>query len=131
MKQERSAPARSIRFFITGVLVNASLYVVLWALLRFGLDYRIAATLVYLLGMTWGYLQNRLWSWRSNAPVIRSASLYVAVYGFMYVLHMFIVTMFVELASLPPLVAVLASSALLVVPLFILLDKVIFKRREI
>ena len=85
-------------------------------------------TVTYVLGMLWGYLQNRLWSWRSKAPVVQSVARYLAVYGGVYLAHMGIVSLLVERAGLWPLGAAAVSAAVLVIPLFLSLNQFVFPR---
>lgn len=118
----------AFRFLLTGLLINGTLFVVLAVLIRLGVGYRVAVTVTYLLGMAWGYLQNRLWSWQSDAPVVRSVARYLAVYGGVYLAHMAIVSLLVEGAGLGPLVAAAISAMILVVPLFALLDRTVFPK---
>ncbi|MBC2836289.1 GtrA family protein [Paragemmobacter straminiformis] len=117
-----------LRFVLTGLLVNGTLFLVLALLLRWRVDYRLAVTVTYLLGMAWGYLQNRLWSWRSKAPVVQSVSRYLVVYGGVYLAHMGIVALLVERAGLGPLGAAAVSAVIVIGPLFALLDRAVFPK---
>lgn len=123
------ASGRGWRFVATGAIVNGVLFGVLWLLLRAGTGYGIAITVVYVLGMAWGYLQNRIWSWQSNAPVGRSLAGYLAVYAGVYVAHMGFVTVLVEWGGLAPLMAVLVSVAVLIGPIFLALDRLVFRAK--
>jgi putative flippase GtrA len=115
------------RFLITGLMINAALFGLMEILLRSGSDYRIAVTVIYLLGMIWSYLQNRLWSWQSRAPIAQSVLRFVGVYAGIFVAHMSLVVVLVEGAGVPPLWAVLISVIILVTPIFILFDRFVFK----
>lgn len=115
------------RFVLTGIMVNATLFAVLWALLHLGVPYKLAITAVFIAGMVWGYLQNRLWSWRSTRPVGRSAVQYAGVYGGIYLLHLSAVSLLVDVVGWPPLLAAIASVAVLVAPLFHVLDRLVFR----
>lgn len=128
MALDRSLIGKAWRFLATGLLINGVLYGLFWLLLRLGMDYRIAATTTFVLGVLWGYTQNRLWSWRSKVPVVGSTLRYFSVYGVIYVLHMAIVTSQVELWHIDPLIATLVSIVVLVVPNFIMLNLFVFRR---
>jgi putative flippase GtrA len=117
------------KFIITGMLVNAALFGLLELLLRTGLDYRIAVTMIYVLGMVWGYVQNRLWSWESSAPVFQSFARYIFVYALIYVLHMMFVMFLVDGLSIPPLLAAILSAVVLILPVFFMLDRFVFATR--
>ena len=126
---DRTSTGRGWRFVVTGLVVNGTLFVVLWLLLQTDIGYVTAITIVYVLSMAWGYLQNRLWSWKSDAPLMRSVSLYLLVYGGIYVAHTGFVMLLVERAGLDPLVAVFVSVAVLVGPIFVALDRLVFRTR--
>lgn len=117
------------RFIITGLMLNAALLGVLELLVRAGVDYRIAVTLVYLLGMVWGYTQNRLWSWESRSPIFQSFTRYIIVYGIVYVMHLLFVMFLVDGLSLPPALAAIISALALIMPIFVLLDRFVFRVR--
>ena len=118
------------KFIITGVLVNAVLFGLLELLLRIGLDYRIAVTVIYVLGMVWGYVQNRLWSWESSAPVFQSFSRYIVIYAVIYAIHMVFVMFLVDGLSIPPLIAAILSAIVLILPVFFMLDRFVFASRK-
>lgn len=122
-----SLRAPAARFLLTGIMMNATLFVVLWALLHLGVPYKLAITAVFVAGMVWGYLQNRIWSWRSTVPVTRSAVRYLGVYGSIYLLHFGAVSLLVDVAGWRPLLAAMMSVAALVAPLFYVLDRLVFR----
>lgn len=117
-----------LRFVLTGIVVNGTLFCLFALLLRLGVDYRIGATVTYVLGMIWGYLQNRIWSWGSSAPIFSSATRYLTVYIAIYLLHLGFVTLLVEGLNVPALIAAIVSTAGLIVPIFMVLDRFVFAR---
>lgn len=117
----------ALRFLITGVIVNVSLYALFALLIFMDVEYRIAATITYMLGILWGYLQNRIWSWRSSAPVTRSLPRYLAAYALIYLLHITFMTLLVDVLTVTPLLSGLISAVALIVPLFCVLDRFVFK----
>lgn len=119
------------RFVATGLIINGALFGLLWLLLNWGVDYRIAATVTFVTGILWGYTQNRLWSWKSDVPVMRSTLRYFAVYGVVYFVHMGLVMSLVEIARFPPIVAALASVAVLIVPNFMAVNALVFRRPSV
>lgn len=119
-----------MRFLLTGLLVNGTLVILFAILLRFGVDYRISASATYVLGVIWGYIQNRIWSWKSRAPIIGSAARYVVVYFGIYVLHLGLISVLVELFGVPALLAVMISIGGLIVPVFVILDRFVFARNR-
>jgi putative flippase GtrA len=127
---ERSLAGRWWRFVVTGVLVNVSLLGFLWLLLRTGMDYRIASTLSFVTGVLWGYLQNRLWSWKSDAAIIQSTLKYFIAYGCLYLAHMAIVITLVSRLGLTAVAAAFVSVAILTAPNFFVLNRLVFRRRS-
>ena len=124
---QRSAAGTWWRFIATGLVINGALFALLWLLLRMGLDYRLAATLTFVTGILWGYTQNRLWSWQSDTPVIRSSLRYFAVYGVIYFVHMGLVITMVAYGGVAPLLATLISIALLIIPNYLALNALVFR----
>ncbi|MEM6661817.1 MAG: GtrA family protein [Pseudomonadota bacterium] len=125
----RTIAGRGWRFVATGVIVNAALFLLLWLLLRSGMDYLIAVTIVYIVGIVWGYLQNRIWSWQSTAPAGRSFWNYLVVYAGIYVAHIGFVTGLVEWLEMAPFFAVMVSVLLLITPVFVALDRLVFREQ--
>jgi putative flippase GtrA len=118
---------RNLRFIATGIISNVTLYGLLAAVLHWGVDYKLATTVIYLFGMIWSYLQNRLWSWKSRAPIAQSVFRFIGLYAGIYVVHMGLVMILVEQVEISPLWAVLVSVAILVTPIFLLFDRFVFK----
>lgn len=122
----RLRESKGFRFILTGLIVNLSLLAILEVMLRAGLNYRIAVTISYCLGMVWGYAQNRIWSWQSTSPVFASFRRYLLVYAVIFVLHLVFVMLLVEGLSVAPLIAALISAIGLVLPVFFVLDRFVF-----
>ena len=129
-QSERTVAGRWWRFVATGVLINGALFALLWLLLQLGLDYRLAATLSFVTGVLWGYIQNRLWSWKSDVPVLRSTLRYFAAYGIIFVVHMSLVVAMVQGLGWHPVLASIVSVALLVVPNFLLMNAFVFRKLQ-
>lgn len=125
-----SALSRFLRFVCTGVLVNGILLVVLWLMLRIGIQYQIATTIGYVMGLTWGFMQNRAWSFRSDAPIRISAGKYLLTYLTVYFIHVGFVTLLVERVQLDPFLAAIVSMMCLLIPIFVVLDQIVFKNLE-
>jgi putative flippase GtrA len=115
------------RYVVTGVASNVTLYLVFLGLLWLRVPYQIALTISYVLGMIWGYVVNRLWSWRDKSPVLTSAATYVAVYLGVYICHLGFVSGLVEFAGLKPSIATLISFVFLTIPLFFLLNRLVYQ----
>lgn len=123
----RSAKGASWRFLVNGALSNAALYGLFALLLYWEVDYRIAVTVSYVLGVLWNYTVNRLWSWRSQANVASSFAKFVAMNVAVYFAHLGLVVLLVEGLGISAYLAPLLSMALLLVPQFVTLHRFIFR----
>ena len=56
----RSATAASWRYALNGIASNGTLYALFVWLIYIGVDYRIATTITYVLGIVWNYTVNRI-----------------------------------------------------------------------
>lgn len=117
------------RFVVTGLIVNAVLFSVFALLVRLGVEYRAVAAVIYVVGVVWGYVQNRRWSWESDRPVATSLLAYIVVYAGIGVVHIGFMTLLVERVGLNPLLAAAVSVVVLIVPIFLLIDRFVFPRR--
>ncbi|MZR30635.1 GtrA family protein [Sneathiella litorea] len=116
------------RFVVTGVLSNVLFYCLFLILLWLTVPYQIALTVTYIAGMIFGYLVNKHWSWKDQSPVLRSAATYVVIYGVVYVCHLGFVSYLVEIQAFTPAIAALTSFICLTIPLFMLLDKLVYRK---
>lgn len=122
----RSLSAASWRFIANGIASNVTLYLLYVVMVYLELDYRIAATTTYILGIIWNYTVNRLWSWKSKVPVAGSFIRYVLLYGTTYFLHIGLVVALVEWLGVTEYFAPLISTALLIAPQLLILDRFVF-----
>lgn len=119
------------RFAVTGAVSNVLFYCIFLILLWLTVPYQVALTITYILGMIFGYFVNKHWSWKDKSPVLKSASAYVVIYGIVYVCHLGFVSYLVKIQTVTPALAALISFICLVGPLFILLDKVVYRLPKI
>ncbi|WP_373085378.1 GtrA family protein [Sneathiella sp.] len=115
------------RFIVTGILSNVLFYCLFLVLLWLSVPYQIALTVIYILGMIFGYLVNKYWSWKDKSPVFRSAGVYILIYGIVYVCHLGFVSYLVKFQAFSPALAALISFVCLTIPLFMLLDKLVYR----
>lgn len=126
----RSLSAASWRFIVNGVASNVTLYGLYVVLVYLELDYRAAATTTYVLGILWNYTVNRLWSWKSNAPVAGSFIRYSLLYGTTYFVHIGLVVVLVEVLGVTEYLAPLLSTAILIVPQLLILNRYVFSPKS-
>lgn len=115
------------RFIVTGILSNVLFYCLFLVSLWLSVPYQIALTVIYISGMIFGYLVNKHWSWKDKSPVFRSAGAYILIYGIVYVCHLGFVSYLVKFQAFSPAVAALISFVCLTIPLFMLLDKLVYR----
>jgi len=115
------------RFIVTGILSNVLFYCLFLVLLWVSVPYQIALTIIYISSMVFGYLVNKHWSWKDKSPVLRSAAAYIVIYGIVYICHLGFVSYLVEIQAFTPAMAALISFVCLTIPLFILLDKLVYR----
>ena len=125
----RSLSAASWRFVVNGVVSNVTLYALYVLLVYLDVDYRVAATTTYVLGILWNYTVNRLWSWKSKAPVAGSLIRYVLLYGATYFVHIGLVVILVEAIGVTEYIAPLLSTAILIVPQLLILNSYVFRAK--
>lgn len=115
------------RFSVSGVLANVICYLFYLLLLKLSVPYPVAVTVCYALGMLWGYLVNKYWSWQDESPIFKSAVLFVLVYGLVFLGHMGVIVFLVQILQVAPEWAALISFLFLVIPLFFLLDRIVYR----
>lgn len=119
--------AKGWRFLVTGITSNVLLYCFFLFLLWLEVPYQAALTITYVLGMLWGYLVNKYWSWKDESSIVRSGLIYILVYGLVYIAHLSFVTYLVDKQSIEPAWATLISFICLTIPLFISLNKLVYR----
>mgnify|MGYP005989444639 CR=1 FL=1 len=75
------------------------------------------------------FAQNRSWSFQSDAPFIKSFALFLVVHICVATTHYMAVSWLVDTRGLHPILAILISAATIIMPLFVVLERVVFKSR--
>lgn len=123
----RSAKGASWRYVLNGIASNVTLYTLFVWLVYLELDYRVATTITYVLGILWNYMVNRIWSWQSEAKIAGSFVKYLILYVVVYLSHIGLVVGLVEWLGVTAYIAPLLSIAILLVPQFLILNRFVFK----
>lgn len=123
----RSLSGASWRFIINGIASNVTLYGLFALLIYVDFDYRVAVTIVYVLGILWNYTVNRLWSWQSEAKVASSFLKYVILYVLTYFVHLALVVVMVEWIGISTYLAPLLSMGILLLPQMWALNRFVFR----
>ena len=96
-----SAVAEFSRFALVGIVSNAALFLLYLLLTQFGVGHKLAATLVYGLGVLQTFVFNRSWSFRHRGAAGPALGRYVVVYAIGYVVNMAALVLLVDRAQLP------------------------------
>ena len=76
------------RFAVVGIASNATLFVIYLILTGLGTDPLVAATLMWILGVTMSFALNRSWTFRHTGSVAPALARYGLLYGTAYVLNL-------------------------------------------
>jgi len=90
------------RFFIVGASNTLLVYLLYVALIKLGLDYKLALFFDYLFGILFGYLLNRYWTFASNKHRL-SFIKYVVLYIVVFILNILFLILLVDFLLLDPI----------------------------
>jgi len=107
------------RFLVVGATNTAASYAV-YLLLLLAVDYRLAYTIAYAAGLAGGYLAHARFVFGAR-PGGRSAAIYVATYGAMYLASLLVLYIVVERHAVPKAFGMLAALAVTVPASFVLM----------
>jgi putative flippase GtrA len=116
----RSTP-RAARYVVVGALNTACSYAVYLILLQI-IDYRLAYTVAYAVGLATGYWANARFVFDA-APGARSALGYLVSYGFTYVVSLAVLWLAVDRLGLPRPLGMLAALAVAVPLSYVLMRR--------
>jgi len=90
-----------IRYAIVGVVSNALLFVLYLSLTVAGVGHKLAATLVYAVGVAQTFVFNRSWSFRYEGAAHHAFARYIAAYAVGYIVNMIALATLVDRAGYP------------------------------
>jgi putative flippase GtrA len=90
------------RFFIVGASNTLLTYLLYVALIKLGVDYKLALFFDYLFGILFGYLLNRYWTFASNKHKL-SFIKYVVLYIVVFILNILFLILSVDFLLLNPI----------------------------
>ena len=90
------------RFFIVGASNTLLVYLLYVALIKLGLDYKLALFFDYLVGILLGYLLNRYWTFSGNKHSL-SFIKYIVLYIVVFLLNFLILILSVDFLLLNPI----------------------------
>ena len=92
------------RFFIVGASNTLLAYVFYVAMVKLGVDYKLALLIGYVFGIFFGYFLNRYWTFSNNKHKHRRSFMkYVLLYVGVFILNSLFLIMSVDLLLLDPI----------------------------
>lgn len=113
---------QALRFGIVGVLSNSVGYCLYLLLTWIGMDYKLAMTLLFIVGVAQTFIINKKWSFKYSHQDKSVLLRYSASYGFGYMLNLGALILLVDHAGMPHSV-IQAIMILIVALLMFLLQK--------
>lgn len=89
------------RFAVVGVVSNAALFLLYLVITQLGVGHKLAASLVYAIGVIQTFVFNRSWSFRDRGAAAPALGRYVGVYAAGYLLNMIVLVVMVDRAGHP------------------------------
>ena len=96
-----TAAGEFARFAVVGVVSNAALFLLYLLITQIGVGHKLAASLVYAIGVVQTFVFNRSWSFRDRGASAPALGRYIVVYGAGYVLNMIVLAVLVDRAGYP------------------------------
>lgn len=93
---------KSLKFLMAGFINTAAMYALYVLLVQIGLQYNIALTLDYLVGILSGYLMNRHWTFASHGRTHYSFLKYCTTYVVIYIMNLILLNLVVGVGLLGP-----------------------------
>jgi putative flippase GtrA len=97
----RAAVGQFARYAIVGLVSNAVAYLLYLALTAAGMEYKLAMTLLYGLGVAQTFLFNKRWSFQHGGMHGPTFLRYCVTYGLGYCINLFALLVFVERLGYP------------------------------
>ena len=118
-----------LKFLTVGVTNTMGGYAFYSALIALGVNYAVALTLEYVAGVVYGFLLNKLWTFKAQGESGQQALRYVAVYTLIYVLNITLLMILVERWALSPYLAPILLLVFLTLLSFVVQKRWIFAKQ--
>ncbi|RZT41540.1 GtrA family protein [Cupriavidus agavae] len=122
---KRFTESAAVRFLLSGGINTVATYAIYLVLVQF-LQYQIAYTVTYLIGIALGYALNAFWVFRSG-PNVKSAIGYPIVYLGQYGLGIGLLWVFVDLLHIDQRIAP-ALVIVITLPIMFMLSRLVFRK---
>jgi len=92
---------QGFRYFIVGACSNALLFLIYLLLTSYGIGYKTAMTLLYITGVTQGFIFNKKWTFSHHGAIRNAFWRYIVAYGVGYLVNLTILAICVDVFKLP------------------------------
>lgn len=89
-----------IKFIIVGLSSNLFLYFIYLFFVNLGLDYKIAVSIIYIVGILYTYAINSVWTFGCNGDHRVLLIKYIFLYFFFYIINLSLLAILVDRMSL-------------------------------
>ena len=121
---------KSIKFILVGAVNTVATYALYVILVNAGLQYAVALTLDYLVGILSGYLMNRHWTFVSHDSTHRSLVKYITTYVLVYLINLILLSLIVGLKILDPVFGQVLALGVVTMISFLLQNFWVFQRQS-
>lgn len=97
----RAVLRQLLRYGLVGVMTNAVGYSLFILLTYFGMDAKVAITILYPLAICFTFAANRKWTFEHRGKLLRSANAYVTVHGMGYLLNLGLLALLTDILGYP------------------------------
>ena len=117
------------KFVVVGVTNTTGGYAFYAVLLALGVNYALALTLEYVVGIAYGFLLNKRWTFKAQGEPAQQAWRFAALYGFIYMLNVTLLMLLVERWTLSPYLAQIFILGFLTLLSFVVQKRWIFTKQ--
>lgn len=109
-----------VRFGIIGLASNLVLYLLYFGITSIGVGYKLAMSLLYLIGVLQTFLFNKKWTFSHHGQLNSSFIRYTLIYGVAYLLNLGALVIFVDRVGYPHQLVQATMIAIIALLLFVM-----------
>lgn len=118
-----------IRYGIVGVASNVVGYLLYLAITVAGMEYKLAMTLLYAVGVAQTFIFNKRWTFRSNDSTGSALVRYIVVYALGYLINYAVLFLLVDEAGMPHQLVMAGLFVLMALYFFVAQKFWVFRKR--
>jgi putative flippase GtrA len=99
--KERLFAEQFVRYVIVGVLNNTVGYLTFLLMAYFGVEPKLAMTIVYLIFASLGFIGHKKWSFSHEGLFLKTGARYIVAHSLAYLLNLFLLYYFFNLLGYP------------------------------